>query len=351
MKKRLLPISVVLAVFLTSSFTAVAQQPDSAATVSSGARLSDIRLNAPKISGFANFRYQQSDEADFHPGFDVRRARLSASGDVNSSIDYKVQAEYETTVKVLDAYFRWKIVPQFNVQVGQFKAPFTQESYNSPTQEVVIDNHTVVSKLNGYKDLSGIQSNGRDAGIQFYGLLFPSQGFSLVEYKVGIFNGDGINTTAQKDDKAGAGLLYLHPVKPLTVSAGYYAGSYTGYRSWVKTDSAEAVHVRNRATVGAKYDDGRLLVRSEYVYGNTAGLRSEGVYAVLAYAVTPQWQPLLSYDYFRKNKDANADDQIYQIGLNYLPIRNLRLQLAYSFKKSTGKDDVNYAVAQATFQF
>ena len=131
--------------------------------------------------------------------------------------------------------------------------------------------------------------------------LFPSQGFSLVEYKVGIFNGDGINTTAQKDDKAG---LVLIPASRQTIDGQcrLLCRQLHGLPPVGEDRFGGGGACAQQGHGGEPSDDGRLLVRSEYVYGNTAGLRSEGVYAVLAYAVTPKWQPLLSYDYFRKIK-------------------------------------------------
>lgn len=301
------------------------------------------KIDFPKISGFINARYQYSDEAGQVTGFDIRRVRLSADGELSKSVDYKVQAEYETTVKILDAYLRWKIDPAFNIQLGQFKAPFSQESYYSPAALLTIDNSVVVSKLNGYNDLSGIKSNGRDVGFIFYGgILHQPAGFDLISYKVGLFNGNGINMAAKKNDKDVAGIIYVNPAKQLTLSVGHYEGSYGEQGN---------THVRNRTSAGAEYKDKQLILRSEYIQGNTAGQKSNGVYAEAAYFVTDKIQPLVSYDYFKANKDINVSQNDYQVGVNYLPLKNLRLQAAYTHKETTGSKAVNYVAAQVFVKF
>ena len=129
-------------------------------------------LKAPKISGLINARYAWSDKEDATHGFDIRRIRLAADGVLSDKVDYKFQAEYETSVKVIDAYLRWKIAPEVNVQIGEYKVQYSQETLYGPATWVTIENPTAVSRLNGYNDLSGLKANGRDVGITLYGDLF-----------------------------------------------------------------------------------------------------------------------------------------------------------------------------------
>ena len=101
-------------------------------------------LKAPKISGLANVRYSWSDkEGDTH-SFDVRRVRLAADGELGKRLDYKFQAEYETTVKVIDAYLRVKLLPEVNVQIGEYKVPYSQETLYGPATWLTIENPAAV---------------------------------------------------------------------------------------------------------------------------------------------------------------------------------------------------------------
>lgn len=283
------------------------------------------KIKPPTIGGLVNGRYSWTNQDGNDHGFDLRRVRLSATGELTPKFDYKVQAEYETNVKVIDAYVRWKIDKRFNLQIGEFKVPFSQESLYGPTSWLTIENPTAVSKLNGYQDLTGIKANGRDVGAQIYGDLFPSKdkSFSYVSYKLGVFNGNGINTKDENNKKDIAGLLYIRPIKQLTLTAGRYQGNY-GEKGEEK--------VKIRTSAGAEWKDSKLTVRSEYIGGKTGTKKSEGVYAVAGYFVSKYVQPILSYDYFKEDKDADEAQSNYQIGVNVLPIKHLIIQAAYTYK-------------------
>lgn len=301
-------------------------------------------LQWPKISGFVNGRYAwDSGDNDTH-GFDIRRVRLAATGDVTRHLDYKVQAEYETTVKVIDAYVRWKITKPFNVQIGEFKVPYSQETLYGPTTWLTIENPAAVSKLNGYDDLSGLKVNGRDIGLAFYGDLLPdrSGSFSYITYRIGLFNGNGINTKDDNNRKDFAGLLEVHPVKELTLSAGHYQGSY---------GKLHEEHVRIRTSAGLEWKDRRLTLRSEYLHGNTAGKKSDGVYALAAWQLSRWFQPIISYDYFQADKTSGEHQGNYQVGLNVTPVKPLRIQAAYTYQDNHIAEDVHRVEIQGFVQF
>ena len=295
-------------------------------------------LTLPKISGLVNGRYSYNDKSEETHGFDIRRVRLAAEGELNKQLDYKFQAEYETSVKVIDAFFRWKINPAFNVQVGEYKVQFSQETLYGPANWLTIENPAAVAKLNGYNDLSGIKSNGRDVGVTFYGDLFGK----VLSYRLGLFNGNGINTKDDNNKKDFAGLLWFRPIEHLALSAGHYQGAY-GARG--------EEHVSIRHSAGAEWKDKRLTLRSEYLYGNTAGQKSDGFYALGGYWLTDKVQPVVSVDYFKANRDADERQWNYQVGVNIVPVKKFRIQAAYTFTDNKIADDVNLLETQFVLQF
>lgn len=300
--------------------------------------------SVPTISGLANFRYSYDSGDDSRHGFDIRRVRLAASGDLSPRLDYKVQAEYETSVKVIDAYARVRIAKPFNIQVGEFKVPYSQETLYGPTSWLTIENPTAVAKLNGYQDLAGLKSNGRDVGLLLYGDAFLSadSSFRHFSYKVGVFNGNGINVKDNNNQKDFALLLYYRPIKSLAITFGQYFGHF---------GESGSVEDRDRTSAGIEFKGERLTVRSEYLHGKTAGQKSDGLYAHAAFKASKVFQPLLSYDFFKSDADNDERQSNFQAGLNITPIKHVRVQLAYTLKHYEVASDVHQVEAQALFQF
>ena len=89
----------------------------------SNSKWSKIVEKLPTISGYTFIRYQYNDAASQTNTFDIRRARLSLSGKPAKWFEYKIQLEFASSPKIMDAYAKFKIDPMFNVQVGQMKIP------------------------------------------------------------------------------------------------------------------------------------------------------------------------------------------------------------------------------------
>ena len=117
----------------------------------------------PKITGMVNLRYSYNEAKKDDQGFEVRRVRLGARGNLHRKVDYVFQAEYSGKVRILDAYLRWKIRPEFNIQVGEFKVHYSQETLLGPATWLTVNTPEAVTRLNGYSDYCGLTSNnGRD---------------------------------------------------------------------------------------------------------------------------------------------------------------------------------------------
>ena len=295
-------------------------------------------LKAPKISGLVNARYSWSDKEGETHGFDIRRVRLAADGVLSDKLDYKFQAEYETSVKVIDAFLRWKIAPEINVQIGEYKVQYSQETLYGPATWLTIENPAAVARLNGYNDISSLKANGRDVGVTLYGDLLDK----MVSYRVGVFNGNGINTKDDNDRKDFAGLIWIRPINELAFSVGHYQGVFGAKGS---------EHVRIRSSAGVEYKDDLLTVRAEYLNGNTAGQKSDGAYATAAYWVSKTVQPVVSVDYFKADRDQAERQWNYQVGLNVVPVKKLRIQAAYTFIDNKVAKDANQLEAQFILQF
>jgi phosphate-selective porin len=342
MKRHCLILVVGLMLIVAPTLSCVAQDADTLAQKVS--KMENILSKLPKISGLINVRYQYTEDMS---SFDIRRARLDLRGDATRWFDYRLQVDFASSPKILDAYIRAKIKPYFNIQLGEFKTPLSLESPYSPITLECIDNAQVITKLVGYEDLSGIRANGRDIGFMFYGSVFQREGYSILEYNVGVFNGAGINIRDNNKSKDVVARIDVRPIKPVTLSVSGYVGE-------AYMNDSMKYETRNRAGFGVRYDDAKWLFRSEYIYGLTSKTESMGGYAVFAYTFIKKLQPLLRFDCFHRDIKQIATRQInYTIGLNYWIIkRNVGLQVNYTYQTfHDSKDNASVLTAMVRFGF
>jgi len=304
----------------------------------------------PRIAPNINLRYQYDDREDAN-GFDVRRARLDIRGNVAAPLEYRIHLEFANSARVLDANINWKIKPNLALMAGQYKIPFSLENPYNPNALEMIENSLVITHLVNYQDVSGISANGRDVGLSLNGSFLQRDGFSLITYYFGVFNGSGINIAADTNKaKDFSGIFSVNPFKHLTFAYSHYNGT----AGTIAADGTDNTFSRVRNGVGAKYDNNSLLVRSEYIRGKTDDFKSEGAYAVVAYYVLPKLQAVARYDYFKRELNNDDAQQVhYAAGLNYFPINNVRLQFNYTRRtqKADSYKDNNYFVTQLWIRF
>ncbi|MDR2383750.1 MAG: OprO/OprP family phosphate-selective porin [Prevotellaceae bacterium] len=315
-----------LLIFFFSTF------PEAAARKDTVARL------APKISGIVNMRYKYIDAGEGSNGFDIRRARLDFKGDVAPSLNYRIHVEFARNPKILDAFVNWRLMNALNIKAGEFKIPFSLENRYSASALEMVDNSMVITALSGYNDVSGISANGRDIGVNFYGKFSLVEDYHLFEYSVGLFNGNGINVADNNESKDFSGTFAIHPLKDITLLASHYNGSAGRQGENLK---------RVRTGGGARFDNNKLLVRGEYICGETGDMENEGYYVVAGCFVHPKVQTLLKYDRFERDILVKEMRQTnYIVGINYFPVENFHFKLNYSRRTTVGAPDSNHVALQ-----
>ena len=312
-------------------------------------------LEMPKISGFVQGMYQANltDEGKLSDNtFSMRRVRMSIEGNLAKGLSYKIQGDFTRKPMLVDAFVKYKVSPAFAIQLGQFKTPFSIESPINPVNLEIFDYGEIIQALVGYKDVCGVGSLGRDLGIMATGSLLPVETrngdkFGLVDYSIGVFNGNGANEKDNNNRKDIVGRLDIHPwVKTLTLSGSYYYGKY--YKD-------EAYNgVRNRWAAGLQYNDNKFLLRSEFISGATGYVHDyldnpsfpviyncSGLYAVTGYnfefgkeGKMQKLMPVIRYEQF-SNSIADYKSKWYTIGINYWPVKSLNFKLDYSFITKT----------------
>ena len=120
-------------------------------------------MNYITPSGY--FQTGFSTDDSFNNTFYIRRARFSISGTLYKGnagkFEYKVQAEFANSPKLVDYYFKYSICDEFGIQLGQFKSPLSVEnSEYAPLKLEMIDYSLLVQRFvrMSSSDLSGISS-------------------------------------------------------------------------------------------------------------------------------------------------------------------------------------------------
>jgi len=196
-----------------------------------------------------------------------------------------------------------------------------------------MENSQVISLLSGINDLAGSKGAGRDLGVAVYGGFFQQDGYNIIDYVVGLYNGTGINVKDNNKHKDITGRLEIHPIRPVTLTASYYNG---------KIGEDGDLKPRTRYGFGARYDDGDILFRGEYLKGKTDQTDSDGFYVVAGYKFAGKFQPLLKYDFMRKDLANENSRQInYLVGIDYWPHKMFRLQVNYTYRTFIEKENNN----------
>jgi hypothetical protein len=227
-----------------------------------------------------------------------------------------------------------------DVVAGQFKIPISLEALQSASRLLLPERAKVAREYGDRRDI-GIKVEKKIADV-FY-------------YYVGIFNGNGQNTT-DNDRAKDLGLrLEAYPIPGLTIAGAAYGTVGAGPKDTV----------RNRVEGDLRLDISDLIVQGEYIHAWTGPdarrLEGQGFYGALGYTIAQQIQPVARLGYL----DINMGDDIaprteaesgpqrqFEIGLNYLVKGHdakITGGLSY-YSQEHGKDITEFTLqTQATF--
>jgi phosphate-selective porin OprO and OprP len=314
---------------------------------------------ALKINGYGQFRYQyfQEDQKAKVDGFDIRRAYLDIKGDITPYWSYRLQTDFATSPKIIDVYTELKPLDEISFTIGQQLLPFSLNNVTSNTKLILADRAQVVEAATFRRgDILG-DNNGRDIGITVFGSLISFNDTKLVEYRIGVFNGSGINRPDLTDGKDISGRLILHPVKGLDLGGSFVSGWTPDSLSLSKIGinvSSEQLGKRKRFGGEINYTYKFLSASAEYIVFQDGEVSRSGYYAQLAAFLLPNKIQLAGrYESF--DKDLDKDDNIFNnitFGLNYYINPNVALQAAYTFKQEEGTSvDNNFTALQLQISF
>lgn len=134
---------------------------------------------------------------DSKGSFRIRRAKLKFEGwFYKPYLTYEVQTNWpglsstNLAQYLEDANINWDVTKgkkTFMVKLGQFKVPFGLQELTSSGSQQLVDRSLV----------SNVYFRGRDTGVSLWGVL----GNNKLEYRAGLFNGNGLTRSANDNDK------------------------------------------------------------------------------------------------------------------------------------------------------
>ena len=245
----------------------------------------------------------------------INRARLTAAGGIATDFTWRVQGEFRSgnvgagkaSVRLTDAYVRWKR-KDLGIQVGQYKTPFTREYMTSLADLETADRSAVVDSLAPKRDI---------------GLMADYEVRRKVTLSAGLFNGEGENTTANKDSTLlGVARVAVRPMSEVAIGANVarYFGDSTRFGADVN------------------YQGPRVTVRGEVVAqarDRVGGKRDYGWLALGGVQLIDQVQLIFRYEEFRRDQISRQQrNRIWTAGANvFLAGNAVKLMIEYVSRK------------------
>jgi phosphate-selective porin len=155
--------------------------------------------------------------------FLIRRARFGFQGNYGKNYDFAVLADAAAANGQIlrDLYINARVRPEFQVQIGQFKEPFAQETLTAATNLDFVE-RSLASLL--YPSASTAY---RSPGITLHGDLSGG----VVQWWAGAFNGKGILATNTTNQPEIIGRLRFYPwrKKKDSLLQGFAIGGSVGF--------------------------------------------------------------------------------------------------------------------------
>ncbi len=300
-------------------------------------------FSTPKVGAYiiAGYKYSDLNPQTFGDGFNCRLIRAYVDGSIFNDFKYRIQFQANgEKPHVKDYYIEWARFPEFSVKLGQFKRAFTFENPMNPWDVGVGDFSFLVQKMAGMGDRLGeANMGGRDQGIQIQGDLFPigKEGYRLVHYQLGLYNGQGINVKDVNKEKDIIGTIQLQPIRGLYLGVFGWKGSWNNGNEDLK---------RERLSYGLKFDRNNWTVRAEYAHAIAGEVAQSGaadaLYVTAGIPLTDWFKLYLKWDEFRADGTAATSHDMYSACANFRLHKNLNFQLEYRFHNNPTAAKLNY---------
>jgi phosphate-selective porin OprO and OprP len=325
------------------------------------------------LGGLLQAQFEDGDRGDARfpatgeDRFYLRRARLNATGTFAEQFDFRLEFDLAGTLgsttglraQMTDGYVNWSRYAGAQIRAGQFKTPFGFEQLYADPRLLTIERSLANDRL----------TLNRQLGAQLWGDLLDKR----LSYAVGVFNGNGVNNSANDNGKfLWAGRLAVTPWKGNLF--GGPASWAIGGNAFQSEDTALSLPDLNLDSTPTTADKDNLFTGKRHGFGVDSQLEtgpfslwveylrnhleptdarpaaqfdSDGWYAQAGIFLVPKrLQLVLKYETFDPSRQVASNEvSTDTVGLNYyIHGNNLKLQLDYLRTDLPGNTDTQNKV-------
>ncbi|MDD2798093.1 MAG: hypothetical protein PHV20_05825 [Bacteroidales bacterium] len=306
-----------------------------------------------KFMGYGHINYQYSDTSSLNHTYCIKRLIAIIDAKLAKNLGFQIQSNLGASAQLIELFIEWSPKQYAKLKAGQMKVPFSIENQMSlAVLENIVGSQAINNLVGGSADVLGVLGGGgRDIGVQLSGDLLHTQNRVLLDYKIGLFNGNGINNMDNNNSKDMVGMLTFSPNNSLKFSSSAYFGT-ANYFCKDFGDTRPSDHERNRWSVGAELNDKLIYCRTEYLHGKDASINKQGFYVLSNVHVSKAIDVIAQYDYYNKNILAtNRQYTNYGLGVNWTFCRRSRFQVLYLYKDNNFAKSENSILGQVQVGF
>lgn len=304
-----------------------------------------VTLGAYAQAGFgAEFK-----EASNINSFYLRRAIIHAKAHITDKWTAMAVADFAKGFTLLDLYAQYSFAPQLNVRLGQFKNPVGWENQFNPATNELVEGSILTNYVLGNGPIcpffSGHSTTGRDIGLEVSGALFNG----LLDYRLDVLNGNGINHVDNNTHKSFGGSLTLHPLEGLSLNGSALYGRINMDIAGVNTRVK-----RLQWGAAAAYTSDMFDLRAEGLFLHLDSDKDKGYNVTGVAHFSDRVDGVAAFEQLFQAKDINILSAVGGVQYNFS--KRCRLQAQYIFTQTKNKvvdatDDAHRVVAQLQVSF
>lgn len=256
--------------------------------------------------------------------FFLRRARINLTAKLAHDFSARIEADFGANSlnagagrsgQFTDAYLQWSKFDSANVRIGQFKSPFGYEQLAADTRILTVERSLPNDRL----------TVSRQIGVSVFGPIIADQ----LDYQVGAFNGNGVNTGINDNEQ----FMYAGRLSGKAYQ-GQIAGREVKLTSGINAFTSENPGNR-RAGYGAdlQLTSGPATLQAEWLRNENDALAEQAGWSLLAgWTFNKNWRGVARYETFDANTASSTDTttDVWTVGVDYLfKGDDLKLSLNY----------------------